>query len=161
MFRRYRALRLNRIAFGRVTWSGLLIAAAGWGILAAYPLILPAGGSGSSQAGSQGLSPFILGLSSSAIQSGFAIAILGALENAIGALDRLVGTIVQLRLNTVTKPGQQPQPAAPPPVEVVARGDLNGRAYLLYSDGSVVVETLLGRRRFRSLAEAREFIGPE
>ena len=33
------------------------------------------------------------------------------------------------------------------------------RDYVLFRDGSVVVETLLGPRRFLSLSEAQEFIG--
>jgi hypothetical protein len=45
------------------------------------------------------------------------------------------------------------------PSEVVTRGALNGRDYVLFRDGSVVVETLLGPRRFGSITEAQEFIG--
>jgi hypothetical protein len=45
------------------------------------------------------------------------------------------------------------------PSEVVTRGALNGRDYVLFRDGSVVVETLLGPRRFSSITEAQEFIG--
>jgi predicted component of type VI protein secretion system len=43
--------------------------------------------------------------------------------------------------------------------EIVTRGALAGRDYVLFRDGSVVVETLLGPRRFLSLSEAQEFIG--
>ncbi len=43
--------------------------------------------------------------------------------------------------------------------DVVTRGALNGRDYVLFRDGSVVVETLLGARRFPSITEAQEFIG--
>lgn len=43
--------------------------------------------------------------------------------------------------------------------EVVTRGALNGRDYVLFRDGSVLVETLLGPRRFSSISEAQEFIG--
>ena len=45
------------------------------------------------------------------------------------------------------------------PNEVVTRGALNGRDYVLFRDGSVMVETLLGPRRFPSITEAQEFIG--
>jgi hypothetical protein len=45
------------------------------------------------------------------------------------------------------------------PNEVVTRGALNGRDYVLFRDGSVLVETLLGPRRFSSISEAQEFIG--
>jgi hypothetical protein len=43
--------------------------------------------------------------------------------------------------------------------DVVTRGELNGRDYVLYRDGSVLIETLLGPRRFASISEAQEFIG--
>jgi hypothetical protein len=43
--------------------------------------------------------------------------------------------------------------------EIVTRGALNGRDYVLFRDGSVVVETLMGPRRFISITEAQEFIG--
>jgi hypothetical protein len=59
----------------------------------------------------------------------------------------------------------QPQFSRPPMMaprqtaEIVTRGALAGRDYVLFRDGSVVVETLLGPRRFLSLSEAQEFIG--
>jgi hypothetical protein len=58
--------------------------------------------------------------------------------------------------------------AAPPPAgtahgaaspELLATGEMNGRRYALFSDGSVELLTLLGRRRFRTIAHAREFVG--
>ncbi len=62
---------------------------------------------------------------------------------------------------------QVPQPQLPPTQlmtprqsnEIVTRGALAGRDYVLFRDGSVVVETLLGPRRFLSMTEAQEFIG--
>ena len=45
------------------------------------------------------------------------------------------------------------------PSDVVTRGALNGRDYVLFRDGSVVVETLLGAAALRSITEAQEFIG--
>lgn len=41
---------------------------------------------------------------------------------------------------------------------VVERGRLKDRAYVLYLDGTVEVETMLGRRIFSSLRDAQEFI---
>lgn len=45
------------------------------------------------------------------------------------------------------------------PNDVVTRGELNGRDYVLFRDGSVMIETLLGPRLFSSITEAQEFIG--
>jgi len=42
---------------------------------------------------------------------------------------------------------------------VVARGQVDDRCFLVLADGSVVIETLLGQRRFKSLPDARDFIG--
>jgi hypothetical protein len=36
---------------------------------------------------------------------------------------------------------------------------LAGREYLTHDDGSVEIDTLVGRRRFVSLDVAREFVG--
>ena len=55
------------------------------------------------------------------------------------------------------------------PSDVVTRGALNGRDYVLFRDGSVVVETLLGARRFpldhrspgihrRNLSQFRQYV---
>ncbi len=58
---------------------------------------------------------------------------------------------------------QTPKPApaagAKPRTKIVERGLLKDRAYVLFGDGSIEVETLLGLRRFPSLREAAEFIG--
>jgi hypothetical protein len=42
--------------------------------------------------------------------------------------------------------------------KIVERGRLKDRGYVLFGDGSVEVETLLGLRRFASLGEAHKFI---
>ena len=52
-----------------------------------------------------------------------------------------------------------PRRAAKNPArEVITRGALNGRGYVLFRDGSVVVETLLGPKRFGSMTDAQDFI---
>ncbi len=48
------------------------------------------------------------------------------------------------------------QPAQPR--KILERGWVKDRAYVLFVDGSVEVETMLGRRIFPSLQEAQEFI---
>lgn len=42
---------------------------------------------------------------------------------------------------------------------VVARGQVDDRGFLILADGTLIIETLLGQRRFRTIADAREFIG--
>jgi hypothetical protein len=42
---------------------------------------------------------------------------------------------------------------------LVGHGVIEGRDYSEYADGSVEISTMLGRRRFATLAAAREFVG--
>jgi hypothetical protein len=165
--------------FPRLTWAGLLIATLGWGLLLSYPLIGP------SLSGGEARDParFILIFGENAVITGLAIAVLGALERALRLLGRIAGNAGQLRPQAkpsapapsppaFTVPSFQPSTHAPQaqshsPMlmpqrsqnDVVTRGALNGRDYVLFRDGSVVVETLLGPRRFQSVTEAQEFIG--
>jgi hypothetical protein len=85
--------------------------------------------------------------------AGFAVAILAALRNGFGALDRFF----QAALARSTPPS--PPVREPAPLKLVRRGAIGARAYALFEDGSVEAETLLGLRRFRSFAEAVDFIG--
>jgi hypothetical protein len=50
-------------------------------------------------------------------------------------------------------------PPLPEPPKPVTGGQLAGRDFLEYHDGSVEIDTLVGRRRFVSLEAAREFVG--
>ena len=50
-------------------------------------------------------------------------------------------------------------PPLPEPRKPVVGGKLAGREFLEYEDGSIEIDTLVGRRRFASLAAAREFVG--
>lgn len=52
-----------------------------------------------------------------------------------------------------------PPPPLPEPRKPVVGGKLAGREFLEYEDGSIEIDTLIGRRRFASLAAAREFVG--
>lgn len=52
--------------------------------------------------------------------------------------------------------------ATPPPLlapKPVVGGKLAGREYLAHPDGTIEIDTLVGRRRFASIAAAREFVG--
>ena len=46
-----------------------------------------------------------------------------------------------------------------PPRKVLERGWWKDRAYTIFLDGSVEIETLLGLRRFSCMADAQDFIG--
>jgi hypothetical protein len=55
----------------------------------------------------------------------------------------------------------EPAEAAPPslPPRPIVGGKLAGREYLQHADGTIEIDTLVGRRRFASIAAAREFVG--
>jgi hypothetical protein len=164
--------------FPKMTWAGLLIATLGWGFILSYPLIVaivPDAGPGARVSDPARFVPI---LGENAIMTGLAIAVLGALEKALRLLGKIAGNGNQMRHQQPTgsrnsvplaaapagpiSPTLGPTPMLMPqrsPNEVVTRGALNGRDYVLFRDGSVVVETLLGPRRFASITEAQEFIG--
>ena len=154
--------------FPRLTWAGLLIATLGWGFLLSYPLLAPHDIVSSTASEIRDPARFILIFGQNAVITGFALALLGALEKALYLLARLGGSAGSPRhtpRGNATIP-QMPQTPSPPflssqrsPNEVVTRGALNGRDYVLFRDGSVMMETLLGPRRFPSITEAQEFIG--
>ena len=158
----------------RLTWVGLLIVTLGWGFVLSYPLISPLMlGSGHS-GGARDPASIITLIGENAIITGFGIAILGLSEQALRLLSKMTGNMNQTRQQPKTSRPVQAASSAPikasrpqTPMlmpqrssnEIVTRGALNGRDYVLFRDGSVVVETLLGPRRFPSIGEAQEFIG--
>jgi hypothetical protein len=148
--------------FPRLTWAGLLIATLGWGLLLSYPLLAPHG-AGADAHDVHDPARFILIFGENALVTGLAIALLGTMEKVIGLLSRQPQGAGQPKISQSARTPPQfaaPQMMAPrPATEVVTRGALGGRDYVLFRDGSVVVETLLGPRRFLSLTEAQEFIG--
>ncbi len=153
-----------------MTWAGLLLTIFGWGFVLVYPLIVPLMPDGGLAGTMRDPARFISLIGENAIMTGLAIALLGALGKALRLLTRVTDNAGQARPQP--RPGSRPLHASPgqgngTPMpmpqnkanEVVTRGALNGRDYVLFRDGSVVVETLLGPRRFTSITEAQEFIG--
>lgn len=158
---------------------GLLIATLGWGILICYPLVVSFTFDAAQGQHVRDPGRFIPLIGENTILTGMAIAILGALERALRLLSKISSTGAAGRAQPVAGArSMQPGPSAPinvpqsvPTVaepmlmspraagDVVTRGALNGRDYVLFRDGSVVLETLLGPRRFASIGEAQEFIG--
>lgn len=161
---------------------GMLVLAAGWGLLLIDPFV-----PGISDIRGGVLSVGRLG--QSAILTGAVLAIVGLLMSIagprlgsislgtarafrpvadIGGFDNVVAPVVSLPI---------PHSAAKEEVQlsdqvgnlqtehpggstvVVARGQVDERCFLVLADGTFVIETLLGQRRFRSLADARDFIG--
>lgn len=53
--------------------------------------------------------------------------------------------------------GNDVRPSLPP--VALAAGSLGEKTYIAFSDGSIEIDTMLGRRRFADLSAAREFVG--
>ncbi|HEY1736769.1 MAG TPA: hypothetical protein VGG12_08985 [Methylovirgula sp.] len=142
------------MAFDRLTWVGLMIVALGWALL------LSGASSIDALAHLVGLQtvPVNLGtLSQATMLTGFGLAILGALQTGFGALKRFFDLILERTARTAPKMTVD-MPRAEK-TSIVERGLLRDRPYVLFGDGSIEVETLLGMRRFTSLQDAYEFIG--
>ena len=137
------------MAFDRLTWIGFMVVALGWALLLSgaptlqffvetighkLPFDMPA-------------------IAQATILSGFGLAVLGALQTGFGALKQFFDTV----LERTARPGETPRKN--PENKVVERGRLRDRPYVLFGDGTIEVETLLGQRRFTSFKDAREFIG--
>jgi hypothetical protein len=147
-----------RMPFPRLTWAGLLVATLGWGVLLSYPLWAPHGAGAAGGNEFHEPARFLLVFGENAVMTGLAIALLGAAEKIILLLARQPTNGGQAKTGTPMRASAQlmtPRQTT----EVVTRGAVAGRDYVLFRDGSVVVETLLGPRRFLSLSEAQEFIG--
>lgn len=147
------------MAFPRLTWAGLLISTLGWGLLLSYPLLAPHG-AGTPESGDP--ARFILLFGQNAIVTGLAIAFLGTMDKVIALLSRSPATQSHSKAGSAARAPSLSAPQLMTPRQandVVTKGALGGRDYVLFRDGSVVVETLLGPRRFLSLNEAHEFIG--
>jgi hypothetical protein len=149
--------------FPRLTWAGLLVATLGWALLLTYPMLAYSLASATGAAEARDPARFILIFGENAVITGLAIAMLGAVERMIALLNRQPAAASASKPAASTRPSvtlTQPQLlSARPTSEIVTKGALAGRDYVQFRDGSVVVETLLGPRRFLSLTEAQEFIG--
>lgn len=142
------------MAFDRLTWIGLMIVALGWALLLSGASALAAL---AHVLGQQAPSIDIAVVSQATILTGFGLAILGALQTGFGALKRFFDMILERTSRTAPKMSvDMPRTEK---ASVVERGLLKDRPYVLFGDGSIEVETLLGMRRFTSLQDAYEFIG--
>jgi hypothetical protein len=202
---RFVADALDGLAFSRLTWSGLMVAAFGW-------MLLLSGGS--VQVLLSPTAPSVSVIAACTIVSGFGLAILGALQTGFGALTRFFDSVLQRTNARGEAPAVYETPSVPPrsdaallasaarveprrfsparteplvaapqraasvrtappkqaptrqaasakatPRKVLERGWWKDRAYTIFLDGTVEIETLLGLRRFASMADAQDFIG--
>jgi prepilin-type processing-associated H-X9-DG protein len=149
------------LTFGALTWLGLTIAAFGWVV----PFLAAGGPAGepSSIAGHILSADGMQSLAGDMILTGFGLAILGALQTGFGALDRFFQAILtrsEARAEAATAASDDSEEAPEiDPSEIVERGRMRDRSYVLFADGSVEVETLLGIRRFTTFDEAAAFVG--
>jgi hypothetical protein len=166
--------------FERLTWIGFMIVAAGWALLLSAPQLAD-GIAHLAGRSSESAALNISAIAQCGIVSGFGVGIIGALQTGFGALNKFFEAVLarsqQSRTHAATpslaptqaaaraavEPLRQPAPrnVARAPAQsrkIQERGWVKDRAYLLFTDGSVEVETMLGRRKFPSLQEAQEFI---
>lgn len=140
--------------FDKMTWIGLMIVALGWTLLLSSPQVADFLASISARSGeSAGLDA--PGIARCTILTGFGLAILGTLQTGIGTMRDFVEAAVA---RAAPPPTKGVGAAAARPKKIAERGWVKDRAYVLFVDGSVEVETMLGRRLFASLQEAQEFI---
>ncbi len=141
------------VAVGRLTAIGLTLAGIGWALLlgeAAVADILPAGAGHALMAREPTFHADLREIAKCIIASGFALAIVGALQTGFGALNRFFEAVLLRSAQRQSAPVvMREEPAAAPAPE---------RPYRKMPDGSVEVDTILGTRRFNSVAEARAFI---
>ena len=155
----------------RFTLFGLSVALLGWIILGVDTALGFAPASIGAVAMTAVMRQDVFAVAETAIFSGFALAILGALRAGFGALHRFFDSVLH-RASTpnparVVYPepvieravAQAPHPThAPQHRTVDAKAQRKGRNYTILANGAVEVETLLGTRVFASLDEARGYI---
>lgn len=163
----------GRVPTNWMTWAGLAIAAAGWGVLIAAVSFGETLLKGGNLVALLSARSDIVTVAQAAIASGLGLAVVGALRTGFGALNRFFATVLQR--SAAPKPPApvaeaepeeiaEPEPPVVPAVplrERFAPPPARGRQqhnYTVRPDGSVEVDTLLGTRVFATLEEARDFI---
>jgi hypothetical protein len=168
---------------GPAVWGGAWFLFAGWAIVLYEPLIFPA----ILKSGAGPLLPepghYLPIIGQSAIITGIGLALFGLAVHLMRLLMKLASLgppairpasaqaqtfhfaehvkpvhVEADRGQNRFIPPVQRRAARDPAREVITRGALNGRGYVLFRDGSVVIETLLGPKRFGSMTDAQDFI---
>lgn len=140
--------------FDKMTWIGLMIAALGWALLLSSPQLAEVLASLSGRSGEPVAMHAAL-IAQCTILSGFGIAILGALQTGFGATRCYLEAALA---RSAPPPTKVVAPTSTHPRKIAERGWVKDRAYVLFADGSVEVDTMLGRRLFASLQDAQKFI---
>lgn len=148
------------------TFVGLGIAGLGWAILLVGLLVSDSTlRLGNLAAGMMARSDVIT-IAQTAIGTGLALAIIGALRSGFGAFGRFFDAVLQRSSAPRPQPSAEPRepeiavpvdrrtpaPTPPPPLRTSRQN------YVILPDGSVEVETMFGTRVFATLDEASEFI---
>jgi hypothetical protein len=138
----------------RLTWIGFMLVALGWAFLISAPQVsqLVENLAGHTM-NTDHLNLAIIALCT--VLTGFGIAIVGALQSGFSALNRFFDSVLERNARSGANP---PSVRPSQPKKIIERGWVKDRAYLLFMDGSVEIETMLGRRLFPSLQDAQEFI---
>lgn len=136
---------------GRLTYLGLTVAGIGWALLLGETTVADV-----LTKGARAVPPTfhadLLDIAKCIIASGFALAVVGALQAGFGTLNRFFEAVLSRSAQrTAESESVEPVASAPAPSSKRPR-------YRMLPDGSVEVETIVGTRRFDSLAEARDFI---
>ncbi len=133
------------LAFGRLTWIGLVVAALGWALMIGEATMADV-------VVHAPRAPTLHGdlvvVAQCLIGSGFALAIVGALQSGFGTLNRFFEAVLS---RSSQRASGAPAPVAPAPAR-------ERRPYRTLADGSVEVETIVGTRRFATMREAADFI---
>ena len=145
--------RLGAVGLGRLGWTGLILAAIGWALLLAKAALADVAGARGTFAVTGALRDDVGEIARCLIASGFALAVIGCLQNGFGALNRFFDTVLAR-----SGPGRPARPAPPTMAQDAAGPIHDARPYRTFPDGSVEVETILGTRRFATMAQARDFI---
>jgi hypothetical protein len=138
----------------RLTWVGFMIVALGWALLISAPQLAELLMNLTGHAMNAGyLNTPTIALCT--VLTGFGLAILGALQTGFGALNKFFESVLERTARSganvlATRPVQSRK--------IIERGWLKDRAYVLFMDGSVEIETMLGRHLFPSLQDAQEFV---
>ena len=152
---------------GRLTALGLGLVVIGWAILVADLALGEAVLKVGSLVAVLSIKADIVVLAQTLVLTGFGMALLGALRDGFGALNRFFDAVLQRA--ATPRPAPMPEPSEPEDAVVVPSPSTDLRAaaapppkrernYVVRPDGSVEVETLLGTRVFATLDEARDFI---
>ena len=137
---------------GRVTWIGLILAAIGWIVLLGETALVDIPTMKWTRPPGPTFHADVLEIGKCLVGSGFGLAIIGGLHTGFGTLNRFFGAVLSRSLQ---RQSVEPQPAATP---FAAPRDPRRRPFRTFPDGSVEVETIVGTRRFETMADAREFI---